>query len=627
MTTVDNTKENYKLILENANDLIRLHNSKFEIEYVNEIAHKKVLGYTKEDLIGRFAGDFVHPDDFKQLNRYLEPIIRSGSGMREGRVKNKQGKWVWFEFTNKIILDKDGNRKFLSISRDITEKKITEQKLVESEEKFRTIAEQSSLGIIILQNGYINYANKAISEMTGYSPQDFKHWSQNEFLQKIYPEDQAIVFENLKRKLEGETETSSHYNCRIVTTSNKIKWIDLYSKLIKYKGANAILATFIDISDIKLAEKRLKESETNFRELYEEAPYAYLSISADGNILRCNKAASNLLGYSKEDLKNMKVFDLYADNSNGLPVSKKVFERFLDGEEIRNNELQMKKKDGECIWVSLSVKPIIDQSGNVIESRSMVIDITERKNAEQKLMASERLYREAYDRANFYKDLFTHDINNILQIINTSAELILYQLDDSKDNMDIKNIAEIIKKQVQRGAKLVKNVRTLSEIEESSMKLESFDICKVLMDSIDFLNKVNSERDVNIQVNCKDDNYIVYANDLLHDVFDNILINAIKYNDNLNVEITVNISREIKNDIKYIKLEFIDNAIGISELKKEILFKEGYRIEKDTKGMGLGLSLVYKIIQMYRGEIWVENRIVGDFTKGSKFCIMIPEFN
>ncbi|MFX1528279.1 MAG: PAS domain S-box protein [Promethearchaeota archaeon] len=746
------SEEKYKLISENANDLIRLLNSKFEIEYINENAHKKFLGYTKNDLIGKFAGEFLHPNDFKELDKQLTPIIRSGSGIREARVKHKNGNWVWFEFTNKIILDKDGNRKFLSISRDITEKKnaetklkeseekyrlisenaydlivildkqfryeyineitflhilgysktdligksvlnfihpddielavsslkegfekgrgsadirfkhkngkwvwleakgktfldqdgrmkahiisrditekkITEQKLMESEEKFRTIAEQSSLGIIILQDGFIKYANKAISEITGYSAQDFKHWPQNEFLKKIYIEDQAIVIENLKKKLEGKTDLSSHYNCRIITSANEIKWIDLHSKRINYKGVSAILASFIDISEIKLAEKRLKESEVNFRELYEEAPYAYLSVGADSTILRGNNAALNLLGYSKQELMNMKVFDLYADTPSGLSRSKEIFKHFLKGEEIKNIELQMEKKNGERIWVSLSVKPIFDQSGKVIESRSMVIDITDRKNAEQKLRDSEQLYREAYDRANFYKDLFTHDINNILQIINSSAELISYQLSDTEDNLDIKNIADIIKKQVQRGAKLVGNVRTLSEIEEISLKIEPIDVCKVLASSIDYLHKAYAERNVNIQVNCEEDKYEVHGNELLNDVFDNLLINAIKYNQNLEVEIIVNILRELKRNINYIKIEIIDNAVGISDPKKEILFKEGYRIEKGTKGMGLGLSLVHKIIQMYKGEIWVENRFKEDFTKGSKFVILIPEFN
>ena len=621
------SEEKYRIISEHAYDLIGILDRQFRYEYINEITFINVLGYSKSDLIGKTALDFIHPDDIELAIASMKEGFEKGEGSADIRFKHKNGHWVWLEAKGKAFLDKDGKMKAHIISRDITQKKRIEQDLRESEEKFRVIAEQSSLGITILQDGFISYANKAISEITGYTPQYFKKWSQNEFLQKIHPEDQATVIENLKRKLGGEAELSSHYNCRIITSSKEVKWIDLHSKLIKYKGAHAILATFIDISETKLAEKRLTESEANFRELYEEAPYAYLSIGSDSTILRGNKAALTLLGYSKQELMNMKVFDLYADTPSGLSRSKEIFKHFLNGEEIKNIELQMKRKNGEHIWVSLSVKPIIDKSGKVTESRSMVIDITERKIAEQKLRISEKRFREAYDRANFYKDLFTHDINNILQIINSSAELISYQLNNSENNIDSINIADIIKKQVQRGAKLVRNVQKLSEIEESRMKMEPLVVYDVLKSSIEYLSKAYSERKVNIQINCKNDNYKVQANELLQDIFDNILINAIKYNDNFNIEITINILRETSEYISYVKLEFIDNAVGISDLKKEVLFKEGFRIEKGTKGMGLGLSLVHKIIQMYNGKIWVENKIKEDFTKGCKFIILIPEYN
>ena len=71
-------------------------------------------------------------------------------------------------------------------------------------------------------------------------------------------------------------------------------------------------------------------------------------------------------------------------------------------------------------------------------------------------------------------------------------------------------------------------------------------------------------------------------------------------------------------------MEFIDNGIGISDKRKEIIFQEGIESEKGTKGMGFGLSLVKKIIDKYNGKIWIEDRIKGDYTKGSNFVILIP---
>ncbi len=88
-----------------------------------------------------------------------------------------------------------------------------------------------------------------------------------------------------------------------------------------------------------------------------------------------------------------------------------------------------------------------------------------------------------------------------------------------------------------------------------------------------------------------------------------------KYNDNPKVEILVIISKMQKKSIKYLKIEFKDNGIGITDPAKEIIFKGGYKRDKKLRGMGLGLSLVKKILASYNGEIWVEDRVPGDYSK------------
>ena len=146
----------------------------------------------------------------------------------------------------------------------------------------------------------------------------------------------------------------------------------------------------------KRAEKAVQESEERYRDLYENAPNAYFSVSVeDGSILRCNTAALNLLGYDKDTLMEMNVFDLYANTSHGISKAQKTFKHFRNGESIRDVELQMKHKDGYPIWVSLSIEPVLDRNGNVTESRSMVIDITDHKRAENALLDREATLKQA----------------------------------------------------------------------------------------------------------------------------------------------------------------------------------------------------------------------------------------
>ena len=134
------------------------------------------------------------------------------------------------------------------------------------------------------------------------------------------------------------------------------------------------------------AERALQKSEELYLDLFENAPNAYFFISAeDGSILRCNTASMKLLGYDRAALMGMKVFDLYADTPYGMSKAQNVFKRFQKGESIRDIELQMRHKDGHPIWISLSVEPVKDHNGNIIESRSAVIDISERKRSEEVL--------------------------------------------------------------------------------------------------------------------------------------------------------------------------------------------------------------------------------------------------
>lgn len=108
--------------------------------------------------------------------------------------------------------------------------------------------------------------------------------------------------------------------------------------------------------------------------------------------------------------------------------------------------------------------------------------------------------------------------------------------------------------------------------------------------------------------------------------FDNILNNAVKYNDNeKNVKINIKVSKIIEDDVSHLKFEFIDYGIGMTEIKKNKLFKEAYGKKISQRGMGIGLSLVKKIVDTYGGKIWVENRIKEDYKKGSNFILLLRE--
>jgi len=184
-----------------------------------------------------------------------------------------------------------------------------------------------------------------------------------------------------------------------------------------------------EIEERKRAQEALRQSEERFRDLYENAPNAHFSVGADGLIRRCNKRAEELLGYPRAKLVGQPVFELYADTPQGKQKAAHVLQRFRAGEATTDEELQMQKADGTPVWISLTVNALRDARGRVVESRSMVVDITWRKRAEEALRKSEERYRQIVERA--VDVVYTTDVQGFFTYINPPAqELTGYSTDE-----------------------------------------------------------------------------------------------------------------------------------------------------------------------------------------------------
>jgi signal transduction histidine kinase len=250
--------------------------------------------------------------------------------------------------------------------------------------------------------------------------------------------------------------------------------------------------------------------------------------------------------------------------------------------------------------------------------------IIQKFESEQLLKKSEERYREAYNRINLYKDLFTHDISNIFQNILSSNELGMLYSNNPEKLQEYVEVANLIKEQVSRGAKLVSNVQKLSELEEFKKPLYSIEVSSVLNNVISSIKKSFLHKQININFQSFESQYLIKANEMIFDVFENILINAVKHNRNPTIEIEIKSSKYQKNNTNYVKIEIIDNGIGIPDVMKDIIFQRDVKKEK-AAGIGLGLLLIKRILESYDGTVRVEDKIPGDYSKGSNFIVLIPE--
>ena len=164
----------------------------------------------------------------------------------------------------------------------------------------------------------------------------------------------------------------------------------------------------------------LREREQAYRDLYEEAPVAFVSVGTDGRIKKANHRAAELFRYSVAELTGRLVFDLYADTPNGKPKAHEVFQRFVAGQETDAEELECRAADGRQVWVSLSVKPIRGAQGHIEASRSILVDITDRRRMEAALCDSEerlsRILESAMDA------IVTMDQEECIVLFNAAAE-------------------------------------------------------------------------------------------------------------------------------------------------------------------------------------------------------------
>ncbi|MFX0002150.1 MAG: PAS domain S-box protein [Candidatus Hermodarchaeota archaeon] len=252
------SEEKYRLISENTDDLIVVYNESGIIEYLNAETHSRVLGYNPDRFLDKsFRDALVHKDDKEIADKSGSKGLEKGNFQYQFRVKHENGNYLWFEVTGKTFLDNYGNKKILCISRNINDKKLAEQKIKESEENFRTIAEQAFIGTLIIQDDKVEYVNNALLQIFDFSHEEINNWTKDDLLKLIYPEDLQYLREYREKLRNGEFELKPYYSYRVFTKYGKVKWIDQFSRPIIYREKPAELVTIMDITEKKKAEQEL----------------------------------------------------------------------------------------------------------------------------------------------------------------------------------------------------------------------------------------------------------------------------------------------------------------------------------------------------------------------------------
>ncbi|KKL92279.1 hypothetical protein LCGC14_1886280, partial [marine sediment metagenome] len=262
------SEEKYRLITENANDLIAVLDDGLKYKYVNK--GYELLGYSKEEIYNSQVTDLLHPDDVKRAIKAFRKGLTSGTGLEELRIKHKDGKFFWFEVKGKTFKDLNGETNALLVSRDITERKQIEQGLKESEKKLKILFENANDAISIHDlKGNFYTVNKTYCERLGYTREE---------LLKLTPRDICTLkYADLvaSRVLEVKEKGFSIFESVHKTKDGRVIPVEISSRSIQYDNKPSIISIIRDISERKKAELKLKESKHKLAEKVKELTVLY----------------------------------------------------------------------------------------------------------------------------------------------------------------------------------------------------------------------------------------------------------------------------------------------------------------------------------------------------------------
>ena len=482
-------------------------------------------------------------------------------------------------------------------------------------EVFNQLMHQSPIGIgIVNKKGDLIDCNRSLGNMLGYTRKEILEMNFEDF---THPDDLKKEYPMIKEMWNGKRD-KYQIKKRYIHKNGQVICVELVASVIRDKEGDPKLGfAFIkDITERVKAKKELQRSKEYYRGVIEDQTELIVRWRANGILTFVNNSYCKFFNKNRDELIGKSFLTLIPEEDRHL-IKDNIAEITAENP-IASHEHRVIKHDGSIGWTEWINRGIFNEKGEIIEYQSVGRDITERKKTEQEL-------RTARKRSEFYKDLLAHDIRNILNNIKLSMQLINLEKKDSQSHKKKKEAREIIMRQIKRGSSLISNVRAFSALDNQQQTIKSISIIKNLQKAIDDAKMRVDKNKITIKTELAENISNVRAGDMLVYAFENLILNGIVHNNSDDRRVWIKASKVQLNDAPYVKIEFIDNGVGISDQRKETIFHRTYDKENLKGGMGIGLSLVSQIIEIYNGKIEVKNRIKGEHTKGSNFIVYLKE--
>lgn len=595
---------------------------------VEDVPDWRVLtGQTTDQVRGRGWLDVLHPDDRARTDETWSACVQSGSKFEtEYRVRTRTGEFRTFAVRGIPILDENGTvREWVGTCADVTDARRALEMLRERDEQLRLALTAGKAGTWRweLETKEAFWSEEYCS-VFGLEPGSIKA-SFESWFDAVHPDDREHVKATVAAAIEGKQDLALAY--RIVLPDGNIRWVAGRAQLFVDERGNPVrmIGITIDITDRKLVEDALAESEMRFRHMADSAP---VLIWASGEDRKCTFFNQNWLRFTGREMEE-ELGDGWLDSVH--PEDRDVvFENYTSAFKSRvafDGEFRLRRADGEFRWVLNHGVPRSLSEGGFAGYIGSCIDITERREAEadrEELLERERDARAIAEMASHTKDEFlamvSHELRAPLNAILGWARILHTK---SVGPETLTQAIETIERSARMQSNIIDDLLDTARITSGKLRLEvrPIDIAAVVDAAVDVVRPAADAKGIQLlRVFDPELDVITGDADRLQQVMWNLLSNAVRFTPN-GGQVVVRLERVDP----VVRIQVSDTGKGIAPEFLPQAFNRFDQADRSSTrrhgGLGLGLSLARYLVEAHGGTIVAESEGEG---LGSTFTVCLP---
>jgi PAS domain S-box-containing protein len=618
-------------IIDNANVWLDVLDENANVVVWNKAA-EVISGYSREEVVGHGKiWEWLYPDEQyrRQLTDLVADVIQRGRVDEdfETTIRRKDGEIRIISWNERNLLDEHGKPiGSIALGRDVTERKRMQEELErysrhleelvaerteelrESEEKYHSLVENIP-GVIWTTDseGRTVFVSPNVVKVTGRTPEEIYAAGGTLWLERMHPDDK----ERVREAYEALFARNEPYDVEYRLQRKDGEWIWLHDRSVatyEKDGRRYADGLLSDITERRRMEQqvgegmlRLRESEAKFRGLYDSVRDGILANDVSGRIYECNRAFENMVGYSLDELRNMKWQDItpkhYLELEEGI-VREQMLERgfsaYVEKEYIR--------KDGSKVPVEVAASIVRGTGGKPDMIWCIIRDITERKQMQEALLRSERFATIGQLAA-----MVGHDLRNPLTGIAGAAYYLRMKLGSTMEDKG-KEMFDLIERDIEHADMIVNDLLEYSK--ELRLELTETSAKSITKDSL-ILAKVPNR--IRVMDSTEDEPRIMLDAEKMKRVFVNLIRNAVEAMPEGGTLAIM--SRESDGKLQ---TSFTDTGVGMTRETMERLWNPLFTTK--ARGIGLGLPIAKRIVEAHEGSISLESKV----GKGTTFTVTLP---